>query len=130
MRVFSLSYTLTNLFLIFLLAGCDILGSASKGAFTIMPDEVSVHEKNDHSITFSFKNTCSSGCWKNIHPVIQKSGSLYKIRMVAEMKNTSCLHICGVLEKEIKINTGNSGNVSFQFVHRDSILHEFSYRFP
>lgn len=130
MRAFFLSNNLIVLLVLFLLSGCDILGSRSTYVFTIIPDEVSVHEKTDHSITFRFKNTCSSGCWKNIRPVIQKNGTLYKIRMVAEMSNNFCLHVCGVLEKEIKINAGNSGNLTFQFVHRDSIHQEFSYSFP
>lgn len=55
MRLYTISSLLIFLYLISFFAGCEIIGSKNADAFTIMPNEVSVLEKEDHSVTFHFK---------------------------------------------------------------------------
>lgn len=114
-----------------LFLSCDqIIGPSDSDTFSIMPNEVAVQEKSDRSVTFNFINTCSSSCWKNIKPEIKKSGEQYSVKLVAESSRNPCPAVCGLLEKEIKIDVKTAGTYNFSFTHRDSVHHEFNLIFP
>ena len=115
-----------------LLLSCDqIIGTGdASDSFSIMPDEVSILDKSNNSVTFSFTNTCSSGCWKNVRPSVQKKSQNFSIKMVAEKSQNPCLAVCGLLEREIKIDIKKPGTYDFSFIHRDSTYHNFNLIFP
>ncbi len=114
-----------------LLFSCDqIIGNEDSDPFTIFPNEVSILDQSDRSVTFEFINTCSSSCWKNIKHQVKKSGENYTVKVLAESSGNACPAVCGLLEKEIKIEVKRSGSYNFSFVHRDSVHHEFNLSFP
>ncbi|MCP9291328.1 MULTISPECIES: hypothetical protein [Gracilimonas] len=114
-----------------LFLSCDqIIGTGDSDTLSITPNEVTLQEKSDRSVTFNFVNTCSSGCWKNIKPEVKKSGDEYSVKLVAERSGNPCLAVCGLLEKEIKIDVKTAGTYNFSFTHRDSVHHQFNLIFP
>lgn len=114
-----------------LFLSCDqIIGTGNSDTFTIFPNEVSILDQDDRSVTFEFINTCSSSCWKNIKHQVKKSGENYTVKVVAESSGNACPAVCRLLKKEITIDVKTGGTYNFSFAHRDSVYHEFNLFFP